>query len=54
MEILMQVIDVIFYVLIYGATIIFTSLFAIEMQLAFDKQLEDSFYNYAKSMPLKT
>lgn len=50
----MQVIDVILYVLIYGATIIFTSLFAIEMQLVFEKQLEESFYKNAKSIPLKT
>lgn len=54
MEILMQVIDVILYVLIYGTILIFTSLFAIEMQLAFEKQLEESFYQNAKSIPIKT
>lgn len=54
MEWIMQIIDIVLYILIYGSTLIFTSLFAVEMQLAFEKQLEDSFRVNIKSMPLKT
>lgn len=54
MEIIIQVIDAILYLLIYGGTFIFTGLFAIEMELAFEKQLEENFYRNIKSIPLKT
>ena len=50
----MQVIDIILYILIYGTIIIFTSLFAIEMQLAFEKELEYNSFRNSKLMPIKT
>lgn len=50
----MQIIDIILYILIYGGTLVFMSLFAVEMQLAFEKQLEDSFYANIKPTPLRT